>query len=155
MKGFYRMKKKTTVKKGAAPKETAKPVSNRGGLREGAGRKAEKFSNEWWAIAEGMAHIQCTRDEICGCLDIDDETMGFKIIEKYGFDFPAWRLKFGADGKQSLRRRLYEMAINPKWDNTQAAIWLSKNYLGMKESISHDLGNKPIKFAYALEEDAK
>jgi hypothetical protein len=155
MKGFYRMKKKTTVKKGTAQKETAKPVSKRGGKREGAGRKAEKFSDEWWSIAEEMAHIQCTREEICGCLDIDDQTLIPKIQERYGIDFSTWRNKYGADGQASLRRRLYEMAMNPKWDNTAAAIWLSKNYLGMKESISHDLGDKPLKFAYALEEDAK
>jgi hypothetical protein len=148
MKGFNSMKKNKKV----TPKETEKkPV--KGGFREGSGRNPTKYSDEWWTIAENMAHIQCTAEEICGCLDINDETMGFKIKERYGIDFPEWRLKYGAEGKKSLRRRLYEMAMNPKWDNTQAAIWLSKNYLGMKESVSHDLGNKPFAFSYGLDEN--
>jgi hypothetical protein len=155
MKGIA-LKKRKYVKKGEIEKENPqKETATKGGKREGAGRNPTKYSDDWWNIAENMAHIQCTRDEICGCLDIDDQTMSVKIQEKYGFDFSTWRLKYGANGKMSLRRRLYEMAMNPKWDNTQAAIWLSKNYLGMKESIGHDVDVKPLTFCYSLESNAE
>lgn len=107
MKGIT-LKKRKYVKKGEIEKEKPqKEPATKGGKRENSGRNPTKYSDEWWGIAENMAHIQCTSEEICGVLDIDDQTMNTKIKERYTIDFSQWRLKYGADGKRSLRRRLY------------------------------------------------
>lgn len=152
MKGITLKKKIATKKK----VEKDKPNKNgHGGKREGAGRNPIPFNEEWWEIAENLAHIQCTRDEIAGVLKIDADTLITKIKQRYNLDFSAWFLKYSANGKQCLRRRLFEMAMNEKWDNTQAAIWLSKNYLGMKEpesTVKAEVNQSFNNWAYSKED---
>jgi hypothetical protein len=143
------LKKKTSNKK----VERDKPKNGHGGKREGAGRNPIPFNEEWWEIAENLAHIQCTRDEIAGVLKIDADTLITKIKQRYNLDFSAWFLKHSANGKASLRRRLFDMAMNEKWDNTQAAIWLSKNYLGMKEPESTNQAQVNQSFSLSYSKD--
>lgn len=107
-----------------------------------------------WKTAEGLAKIQCTEEEICNILDVDDKTLVKHIRKKYKLSFSEWHKKHAAGGKASLRRRLFQQAHDDKnKSNVTAAIWLSKNYLGMKENLTLEGGQVPFKFAYALHED--
>lgn len=145
-------KKNKKIKKGKP--EPNKPTT-KGGAREGSGRPAIIPDEKFWEDAEELAHMQCTRDEIAGFLKIDSDTLVSKIKAHYGIDFSAWHSKYAYGGKASLRRRLYYQAMNDGKDSVKAGIWLSKNYLGMKDNVSHDVDIKPLTFAYALEENDK
>lgn len=76
------------------------------------------------ALLEKLASIQCTNDEICSILKIDERT----LQRRY-----SHLIKQGRDqGKMSLRRLQWEAA---KKGNTAILIWLGKQYLGQKDKI--------------------
>lgn len=129
------------------------PQKKRGGPRENSGRPAIEPNEKFWEDAEQLAHMQCTQAEICGFLKIDVDTFCRKIQEKYGFGFSEWKAKFSEGGKASLRRRMWYQAMSDGKDSVKAAIWLSKNYLGMKDSITHEGGDRPFLFAYQEESE--
>ena len=82
---------------------------------------------------EKLATMQCTRLEIanfCGC---SESTL------KRNFDLP---IKKGWDkGKRSLRRAMFDKAMR---GNTTMLIWLSKNYLGMKDKVETSEEKEPL-----------
>jgi hypothetical protein len=44
---------------------------------------------------------------------------------------------------------MWKMATNER-PNPAMAIWLSKNYLGMRDNVDHNVDVKPLTFAYSL-----
>ena len=73
---------------------------------------------------EKLATMQCTREEIANFCGVSVSTL------KRNFDPP---IKRGWDkGKRSLRRAMFDKAMR---GNTTMLIWLSKNYLGMKDKV--------------------
>ena len=151
MKGILRMSKKN--KKPKKGKLISIKQQN-GGIREGAGRPAINPDDKFWEDAESLAKMQCTRDEIAGFLKIDSDTLVSKIKAHYNSDFSAWYSKYSYGGKACLRRRLYHQAMEDGKDSVKAAIWLSKNYLNMREPESRVTSdnNTLIKRAYSKED---
>lgn len=140
------MTKKNKKHKKAKPKPEKE---KNGGVREGAGRPQITPDEKFWQDAESLAKMQCTRDEIAGFLKIDSDTLVSKIRAHYDSDFSAWYSKYSFGGKACLRRRLYHQAMEDGKDSVKAAIWLSKNYLGMKDRSETELtSEKPFTFAY-------
>lgn len=133
-----------------------KPEPNKekhGGVREGSGRPQLTVDEKFWKDAEELAHMQCTQSEIVGFLRVDPDTLISKIKANYNLDFSEWYRKYSDGGKASLRRRLYHQAMEDGKDSVKAAIWLSKNYLGMKDNSNVNINTeKPIALAYALDE---
>ena len=76
-------------------------------------------------LAEKLAGIMCTQEEIASLLDLSVRTLQrdeeFCRIYKKGQD----------NGKMSLRRMQYKLADK----NATMAIWLGKQYLGQKDVI--------------------
>tara|TARA_R100001594_G_scaffold22732_1_gene44098 strand:+ start:421 stop:753 length:333 start_codon:yes stop_codon:yes gene_type:complete len=89
---------------------------------------------------EKLATMQCTRLEIanfCGC---SESTL------KRNFDLP---IKKGWDkGKRSLRRAMFDKAMR---GNTTMLIWLSKNYLGMKDKMETSEEKEPLPWTTDIE----
>ena len=89
---------------------------------------------------EKLATMQCTRLEIanfCGC---SESTL------KRNFDLP---IKKGWDkGKRSLRRAMFDIAM---MGNTTMLIWLSKNYLGMKDKMETSEEKEPLPWTTDIE----
>ena len=80
-----------------------------------------------------LACIQCTPEEIAevvGC-SADSLKKRFKSILEKGKE----------TGKQSLRRAMWEKAIN---GDTRVQIFLSKQYLGMKDAPEDTNNNTPL-----------
>jgi hypothetical protein len=50
--------------------------------------------------------------------------------------------QFREKGKASLRKKMWDKAV--KKDNTHMQIWLSKNYLGMKDRTQTESINEPL-----------
>jgi hypothetical protein len=99
--------------------------------RQGAGRPRIVVDIE---ILKNLASIGCPDYEIASVLNISAKTLKRNyadIIEQ-----------FKEKGKASLRKKMWDKAV--KKDNTHMQIWLSKNYLGMKDRTQTENINEPL-----------
>ena len=83
-----------------------------------------------------MIRIQCTRDEICGVLDMSDTTLNRRLKERGETNFEALYKKHSDEGKASLRRMQWQSAHG---GNVTAQIWLGKQVLGQRDKSDLDL----------------
>ena len=97
----------------------------------GVGRPKSKIDEK---ILGNLAHIGCTLEEIGSILGVSARTLQRNFAEIIS----ASREK----GKASLRKKMFEKAINK--DNTHMQIWLSKNYLGMKDRMVNEQISEPL-----------
>jgi len=97
----------------------------------GVGRPKSKIDEK---ILGNLAHIGCTLEEIGSILGVSARTLQRNFAEI----IDASREK----RKASLRKKMFEKAINK--DNTHMQIWLSKNYLGMKDRMVNEQISEPL-----------
>ena len=99
--------------------------------RQGAGRPRIVVDIE---ILKNLASIGCPDYEIASVLNISAKTLKRNyadIVEQ-----------FKEKGKASLRKKMWDKAV--KKDNTHMQIWLSKNYLGMKDRTQTESIVEPL-----------
>lgn len=82
-------------------------------------------------LFENLCAIQCTREEICGVLNVSKDTLLRWCKATYGTDFETIYEQKKQNGRASLRRMMFKQAEK----NATMAIWLSKQHLGMKDNI--------------------
>lgn len=71
-----------------------------------------------------LAAIHCNQEEMASCLGVSVDTLQRRF---------AAQIKTARDeGKMSLRRKMWELALN---GNVTILIWLSKNELGMTDKV--------------------
>lgn len=87
------------------------------------------------SIFEELCHIQCTRDEICSVLSVEDDTLNSWCKRTYGEGFSACYKKYSEGGKRSLRRMQWALAEK----NPAMAIWLGKQYLNQSDKIDNNV----------------
>lgn len=87
-------------------------------------------------VFRSLCKIQCTEKDICTVLDVTDKTLNSWCKRTYKLSFSEAYIKYSADGKISLRRAMYEKAVKDR--NTTMMIWLSKQYLGMTDTVQVD-----------------
>jgi len=80
---------------------------------------------------EGLCHIQCTIEEVCAVLDVDEATLEKWCKEVYGMTFSKVFKQKRDMGKMSLRRHGFEMAKT----NPSVHIFYAKNFLGMTDKV--------------------
>lgn len=80
---------------------------------------------------EGLCHIQCTIEEVCAVLDVDESTLERWCKEVYGTTFAKVFKQKRDMGKMSLRRHGFEMAKT----NPSVHIFYAKNFLGMTDKV--------------------
>ena len=98
---------------------------------------------------ESMCEIQCTKEEMCNILDVDEKTLTRWCKEVYGEGFSEIYKKKSQAGKMSLRRAQFQMAQT----NTTMAIWLGKQYLGQTDKNETQYANNvKVKIVNDLEE---
>lgn len=83
---------------------------------------------------ENMCAIQCTKDEICSILDIDEKTLTRWCKDTYGVGFSEIYKSKSKVGLMSLRRTQFKLAEK----SYAMAIFLGKQYLGQKDVIETD-----------------
>ena len=88
------------------------------------------------AVIINMSSIMCTDEEIAACLGVTVETLQNKDNNDA---FLECKEKGIGNGKKSLRRIQFEIA---KKGNATMAIWLGKQWLGQKEKIDDEFGEK-------------
>lgn len=101
---------------------------------------------------EALCNIQCTEDEICAVLDVDDKTLCDWCERTYGGTFSDTYKEMKLNGKSSLRRTQWLLGQK----NVTMAIWLGKQYLGQSDNVEvAGADNKPlqIKFVGSSKDD--
>jgi tRNA splicing endonuclease len=98
------------------------------------GQIKQKQDNIKQETFEGLCAIQCTREEICGVLNISKDTLLRWCKDTYGTDFETIYSQKKENGKASLRRTQYKLAEK----SPAMAIFLGKNYLGQKDVVETD-----------------
>ena len=85
-------------------------------------------------ILGNLASIGCTIEECASVMGVSARTLRrnyAEIIDQHK-----------EKRKASLRKKMFDKAI--KKDNTHMQIWLSKNYLGMKDRTVNENINEPL-----------
>ena len=85
-------------------------------------------------LAEKLAAVMCTQEEIAGILDVSVDTL------QRNPEFCGIYKKAQETAKMSLRRSQYKRALN---GDTTMLIWLGKVYLGQKETVSQEVSLIP------------
>ena len=80
-----------------------------------------------------LAAMQCTLQEIADWFNVDKSTISRRFATNV--------TKGKSRGKISLRRAMYTKALG---GNVTMCIWLSKQYLGMKERVETSEESKPL-----------
>jgi hypothetical protein len=96
-----------------------------------------------WTEFEKLCFIQCSLREICEWFHITDKTLQRRCKEHYGEGFSEVFAKKRVGGLISLRRNLFKQSEH----NPAVAIFLAKNWLGMKDRQEIEQvgdANKPI-----------
>ena len=118
-------KKKKTKKKPAKP-----PKKNKGG------RPKKVITKK---LFEELCKLQCSKEEICDAVGINEKTLTRWCKETYNKGFyEVFKIKRGK-GKMSLRRTGFKLS------ETNAAVWifLAKNMLGMTDKPLEDADTNP------------
>lgn len=92
------------------------------------GRPPKKISQQQF---EALCAIQCTIEEICAVLDVDDKTLTKWCKNTYKKSFSEIFAIKRQNGKASLRRMQWKLAEK----NPSMAIFLGKNILGQRDNI--------------------
>ena len=110
--------------------------------KKGAGRPVKVFD---WEKIKQYCFIQCTHSEICYLLDCDQDTLHTACKREHGKNFSEYYNVHAAGGKASLRREMFKSAMA---GSVPMMIWMSKNYLNMKENWNLPDDISPIQIGY-------
>lgn len=116
------------------------------------GRKPKDFDER---VFRSLCMIQCTQEEICLVLNTTTKTLNAWCKRTFHEDFLQAYKRLSVDGKMSLRRSMFEKATKDR--NTTMMIWLSKQYLGMRDAVQidqTDVMNKLDAVLDGIKEDA-
>ena len=95
-----------------------------------------------WKDFEKLCLIQCSIAEVCQFFHISHQTLERRCREHYGETFGQVFEKKRVGGLISLRHSMLKMSDK----HPSMAIFLAKNWLGMKESVEHTgEGGQPIR----------
>lgn len=83
---------------------------------------------------EKLCGIMCTLDDISGWFDCSPDTIERWCKKTYQETFADVYKKKSSNGKVSLRRKQYEIAMQ---GNVTLLIWLGKQHLGQMDKLSH------------------
>lgn len=98
------------------------------------GRPKKEFDEK---VFKSLCLIQCTQEEICMVMETTTKTLNAWCRRTFHEDFLQAYKRFSVDGKMSLRRAMFEKATK-HGGNTTMMIWLSKQYLGMRDTVQVD-----------------
>jgi hypothetical protein len=106
------------------------------------GRPPKEFD---WDKIKQAAYVQCTQDEIAYIFETTKDTLEASCQRTFGESFSIFYKRAAEGGKSSLRREMYKKAMS---GNVPMMIWLSKNYMGMKENWNLPENIAPIVLSY-------
>lgn len=100
-----------------------------------------------WTEAEKLCALQCTEQEIADWFHISIWTLDHRLREDKGMTFPQFFALHRTSGKIALRRNLFRLSEK----QGHVAIFLSKNWLGMKDTMElANEGDKAFNITYRV-----
>ena len=111
------------------------PSNNR---KNGNGGRPKKPID--WKEAEKLCALQCSQVEIADWFHVSVDTLARRLREERSASFAEFFSLHRVEGKIALRRNLFKLSER----YPQAAIFLAKNWLGMKDSHEIEGGDQPI-----------
>ncbi len=85
---------------------------------------------------DAMCAIHCTGEECAAILGIDYDTLNVALKRDGNKSFSEYFKQKGSNGKMSLRRKQYDLAIA---GNSTMLIWLGKQWLGQIDKTERDI----------------
>jgi hypothetical protein len=85
---------------------------------------------------DAMCAIHCTGEECAAILGIDYDTLNRALKRDGNKGFAEYFKQKGSNGKMSLRRKQYDLAIE---GNSTMLIWLGKQWLGQIDKSERDI----------------
>jgi len=82
-----------------------------------------------WKEAEKLCALQCSEQEICDWFHVSTDTLDRRLHDEKGVGFKEFFSLHRVQGKIALRRNLFKLSEH----HPQAAIFMSKNWLGMAD----------------------
>jgi len=82
-----------------------------------------------WKLFDGFCQMQCTLREIAAYFNCSEDTIERRVKKEYGQTFAEYFSKKRIGGLITLRRNMFKMSET----NPAVAIFLAKNWLGMKD----------------------
>jgi len=99
-----------------------------------AGRPEKKID---WELVDRMLQANCSAKEIASHFNLHYQTFYERIAEKYNTNFTNYAASQRESGLAKLKLSQFEKATdNSSKGNVQMLIWLGKNLLGQKETVS-------------------
>lgn len=92
-----------------------------------------------WDMLDNLIIAQCKVTETAGYFGITDETLNYKMFEKYGETFSVYSTKLHRKGKSMLKARQFNRAF--KDGNVQMLIKLGDIYLDEFKQVNSELAN--------------
>ena len=83
-----------------------------------------------WEMLELYTKAGCSQTNICLGFHIDEETLRYRVKEKYGIEWSAFSAKLKSEGLMLLEAKQFQKAMSGFWPALQ---WLGKIKLGQKE----------------------
>jgi hypothetical protein len=93
-----------------------------------------------WPELERMMTVQNTEEDIAYILGMSVDTLCRRINEKYGVTFAELYQQKKRTGKSVLRKQMWNLMIK---GSVPMAIWMSKNWLGMRDNPEEIFDQKP------------
>lgn len=87
-----------------------------------------------WDSFDGLCKLQCTLREIANWFDMSEDTVERRVQESFGITFAEYYDKKSADGKISIRRKQFQVAMS---GCKTMLIFLGKQWLGQAEKIEN------------------
>jgi hypothetical protein len=97
--------------------------------RKKMGRPLKEIDEEEF---EKLCGLNCTLVEIAGWFKCSEDTIERWCVRTYNVTFAEIYKKHSAQGKISLRRKMFELALS---GNPTMCVWLSKQHLGMADKV--------------------
>ncbi len=83
-----------------------------------------------WRKVNAMLRAQCSGVAVAGLLGVHADTLYNAVKDKYKLGFSAYSEQKRSEGKELLRYRQYQAALN---GNVAMMIWMGKNILGQSD----------------------
>ena len=96
-----------------------------------------------WEQFDKLCMLQCTQKEIASFFDCTDDTIQNIVKKHKNMSFSDYYAQKSQKGKIAIRRKMFQ---NAESGNTSMLIWLSKQYLGMREQVENHNEVQKIEF---------
>lgn len=101
--------------------------------RSKGGRPPRTLTDREYEQIKAMVRIQCTRDEVCDVMQMDDKTLTKCLKDRGEASFSAFYKRHQGEGKASLRRAQWKAATENH--NATMLVWLGKQMLGQRDQV--------------------